>query len=1160
MKRKANTRRIMAFLLSAVMVLSLCMTTFAEEGNLAGFNSAATYEQEGSTPESGNPDEQTAALTEESTPEQSEDSESPAVSETQGETAGEEIQPDTTDGGSQEETTAAPETTGTDNQTESAAPENAAGPAAEGNPAEQVVSGSPMKAPGANVNPAGEANEGKSAAVQAFLDAVAAITIPQEINSESGQALNEQIGAASAAYDVLSEEELERDDVQAAVLVMAQAMNALTGGVQPLGSLYNPVTIQARVFCASSGASVFLGGDDKAYAGSGTESYQAYYTIPDLNHFLAGTAYAGYNFGTVTKVVGPYHLPASGDARVGQNVEFGTNQKTQTITYWVTQWTTGNGGGGTTSHLWNFTLKYDANGGTGAPEDQTYGTDDKYTKSHTFTIPNTVPTKPGYVFKGWSDTLGGVATRQPGGSCMVSQTVLGYDGGSVTKTLYAVWEEDKKITVEGYSTMNITKKFAGDITSAPEGFSMMYSYKNLETNQTVTDTVLLTGTGDTLTGTLSLPYYKNVETGTTYELLLTEKNADIDGYDMTISGTAMYGVNQANDSFAYAISATNKSTLNREVKNTYTKKQPVVPDQPDWDKLTVNKTADKTTVKPGDTVTYTIQVANNTGKNLSNIIVSERLNDNLTFISAAPEGQYDSADGIWTIPALENGSTATLTLQVSVNSNVTEQMTIPNTAAVTDASDEDGEELPEGTEPSDSVDVIVEVDDQTEPAAPDQPEWDKLTVNKTADKTTVKPGDTVTYTIQVTNNTGKNLSNIIVSEQLNDNLTLISAVPEDQYDSADGVWTIPALENGSTATLTLQVNVNSNVAEQMVIPNTAVVTDASDDDGEKLPEGTEPSDSVDVTVEVDNQTEPAAPDKPDWDKLMVNKTADKTTVTPGETVTYTIQVSNNTGRDLSGIKVSEQLDDDLTLISAAPADQYDSANGIWTIPALANGTTVVLTIKAAVNSNMTGKAVIKNAAVVTDASAGDDEKLPDGTTPDDNADITVEYPAETEPAPSGDGPSTGGDTPPAGEKPSTGETPATEEKPSAGETPTTGEKPSTGETPAAGETPVTGETGTTPSTGEIPAIGETPVEENTPTAGETPTKEEAPTKDDTTIKEGTSTKDNAESNQPQTNSVQTGAPKTGDSSNIILWVLLLVLSAAVITGTLVVNKKRRTTK
>ena len=51
------------------------------------------------------------------------------------------------------------------------------------------------------------------------------------------------------------------------------------------------------------------------------------------------------------------------------------------------------------------------------------------------------PTREGYTFVGWADSSTATeATRQPGGSCLVSQTASGYNGGSVTKTLYAVWK------------------------------------------------------------------------------------------------------------------------------------------------------------------------------------------------------------------------------------------------------------------------------------------------------------------------------------------------------------------------------------------------------------------------------------------------------------------------------------------------------------------------------------------------------------------------------------------------------------------------------------------------------------------------------------------------------------------------------------------------
>ena len=55
--------------------------------------------------------------------------------------------------------------------------------------------------------------------------------------------------------------------------------------------------------------------------------------------------------------------------------------------------TAGSVSGGSSSNLWNFTLKYDANGGSGAPGDDTWGTSNKYTKSHTFDISSVKPTR-----------------------------------------------------------------------------------------------------------------------------------------------------------------------------------------------------------------------------------------------------------------------------------------------------------------------------------------------------------------------------------------------------------------------------------------------------------------------------------------------------------------------------------------------------------------------------------------------------------------------------------------------------------------------------------------------------------------------------------------------------------------------------------------------
>lgn len=93
---------------------------------------------------------------------------------------------------------------------------------------------------------------------------------------------------------------------------------------------------------------------------------------------------------------------------------------------------------------YTYTLNYDANGGTGAPSADSWSTTDASIRYHSFTVKNTVPTREGYVFKGWKAKDGSDTIYTGGMTCAVSQ--YGNDvvknGNTWTRTLYAVWEED----------------------------------------------------------------------------------------------------------------------------------------------------------------------------------------------------------------------------------------------------------------------------------------------------------------------------------------------------------------------------------------------------------------------------------------------------------------------------------------------------------------------------------------------------------------------------------------------------------------------------------------------------------------------------------------------------------------------------------------------
>ena len=105
-----------------------------------------------------------------------------------------------------------------------------------------------------------------------------------------------------------------------------------------------------------------------------------------------------------------------------------------------------------TWYNYEFNLSFDANGGSGAPSSMTSGTTKSYT--YTFTLPNTVPTRTGYNFIGWSSDPGDTTTLyQPGGTVERVIILMPPTPGTHTSnfTLYAMWEVSTyTITWENY--------------------------------------------------------------------------------------------------------------------------------------------------------------------------------------------------------------------------------------------------------------------------------------------------------------------------------------------------------------------------------------------------------------------------------------------------------------------------------------------------------------------------------------------------------------------------------------------------------------------------------------------------------------------------------------------------------------------------------------
>ena len=142
-----------------------------------------------------------------------------------------------------------------------------------------------------------------------------------------------------------------------------------------------------------------------------------------------------------------------------------------------------------------FELKYDANGGTGAPASQTRTAGHPTVNRVTFTVPNQTPSKEGYTFKGWADSAAATTAQyQPGDTVDVKHE-------NSPKTIYAVWESDAPPTDKpGKPDMN---QFLGNVlircttdgsTYAEKGRKNIYS----NTRDSSMYTEVLDGNGDAI--------------------------------------------------------------------------------------------------------------------------------------------------------------------------------------------------------------------------------------------------------------------------------------------------------------------------------------------------------------------------------------------------------------------------------------------------------------------------------------------------------------------------------------------------------------------------------------------------------------------------------------------------------------------------------------
>ena len=221
-----------------------------------------------------------------------------------------------------------------------------------------------------------------------------------------------------------------------------------------------------------------------------------------------------------------------------------------------------------------------------------------------------------------------------------------------------------------------------------------------------------------------------------------------------------------------------------------------------------------------------------------------------------------------------------------------------------------------------------------------QSECPNLGLNKIVDDPEPDYGQTVVFTVTLTNNEPSDVNGLEVTDNLPAGLDYVSSsTSQGSYDPGTGVWTIGTLSSGATATLSLYAAVNT-------LDETT--------NSASLTAGSRGTASATVT--------PQAAD------LAIDKVVDNDSPALGDEVTFTITVSHNDGADVVNVRAEDVLPAGLDYVSSATSQgSYNSATGIWEVGAMTEGQSETLTITAEVTSTD----AITNTAFIASANKPD---------------------------------------------------------------------------------------------------------------------------------------------------------------------------------------------
>lgn len=244
--------------------------------------------------------------------------------------------------------------------------------------------------------------------------------------------------------------------------------------------------------------------------------------------------------------------------------------------------------------------------------------------------------------------------------------------------------------------------------------------------------------------------------------------------------------------------------------------------QPPAPNMVVTKSDGLTFYDPnGQDVTYTITYTNTGLGAATNVTLTDTLPGGGTFVSCTG-GCAGVGPVTWNIGQVNAGASGSVTVTVALPA-AGAGTSVTNTVSL-EYDDILGNSYPVETAVDNSVSGIAPVATPIPPAGPGGIIIADPFITKTVSPPFALPGQSVTFTVTVTNPSTVAATNVVVNDPIPNELEILSASATGGSTNVSGqnvTLTIPTLSPGATVTLTIQTRVRPGVATPFSITNVA---------------------------------------------------------------------------------------------------------------------------------------------------------------------------------------------------------------------------------------------------------------------------------------------------------------------------------------------------